>query len=252
MEFISLFEEFDPTIKPDNESFKKLVKTIKFLEGKKKILFLTTSNRGDYAVKELDEVPKSTQLARILQDYLGHSKCDLIEVPELKIYRCEGNVSHREGNSCGVKAAKLADKKKNPSGNHRCWASFNNEDDELWKISSKLLEADAVVFWGSVRWGQMNSLYQKLIERLTWLENRHSTLKESNLLKGISAGLICVGQNWRGKEVIEVQKEVLKFFGFDVQPDLSWNWQFTLDKNDEKQSSYKKSGESFDEAFHLD
>lgn len=252
MEFISLFEEFDSNIKEDNESYKKLVKSVKFLEGKKKILFLTTSNRGKWAAKELEEVPKSTKLARIIQNYLGSSKCDLIEVPDLKIYPCEGNVSHTEGNSCGVKKSKLEDKDKNPSGNHRCWASFNNEDDELWKISLKLLESDAVVFWGSVRWGQMNSEYQKLIERLTWLENRHTNLGESNILKKISAGLICVGQNWRGKEVIEVQKKVLEFFGFNPAPELFWNWQFTMDKNDETQKSYKQAGKDFDATFHLD
>ena len=251
MELSVLLEEFDPNIKKNDKSYKNLVKTVAFLETKKKVLFLTTSNRGEWAIKELKEEPKSTKLAKAVQNYLGQSKCTLLEVPKLKIYPCEGNVSHNDGNSCGVSKAKLKDDEKNPSGNHRCWRSINNPDDELWKISKMLLECDAVVFWGSIRWGQMNSEYQKLIERLTWLENRHSTYKESNLLKEISAGIIAIGQNWRGKDVIDVQKQVLEFFGFDVKPELCWNWQYTENKLDESQKSYKDSSKSFGEVFEL-
>ena len=251
MELLNLLEEFDPNVKKDDESYKSLVKSVKFLEGKTKVLFLTTSNRGEWAEKELKEEPKSTKLAKAIQDYLGKSKCTLIEVPHLKIYPCEGNVSHGDGNSCGVLKAKLDDKDKNPTGNHRCWRSINNPDDELWKISKALFESDAVVFWGSIRWGQMNSEYQKLIERLTWLENRHTTFKESNLLENISAGVITVGQNWRGKEVVKVQKQVLEFFGFNVNSELCWSWQFSDNANDESQKSYKQAAKSFDKTFDL-
>jgi multimeric flavodoxin WrbA len=252
MKLSVLLEEFDPNVKKDDKSYKNLVKTVSFLETKKKVLFLTTSNRGEWAVKELKEEPKSTILAKSVQNYLGKSKCTLIEVPKLKIYPCEGNVSHKDGNSCGVVKAKLKDKDKNPTGNHRCWRNINNPDDELWKISKELFDCDAVVFWGSIRWGQMNSEYQKLIERLTWLENRHSTLNESNILSKVSCGIISVGQNWRGKEVIEVQKQVLEFFGFDVKSELCWNWQYTMNKMDETQKSYKNSSVEFNETFELD
>ena len=147
--------------------------------------------------------------------------------------------------------ASLKDKDKNPTGHHRCWRNINNPDDELWKISKELFESDAVVFFGSVRWGQMNSFYQKLIERLTWLENRHSTMGESNLLKNISCGVVATGQNWNGSNVIELQKSVLEYFGFDVQDDLCWNWQYTDNPKDETQRSYKKSGKDFNETFGL-
>jgi multimeric flavodoxin WrbA len=252
MKIIDLLEEFDPNIKKDDKSYKNLVKSVSFLETKEKVLFLTTSNRGGWAVKELDEEPKSTKLAKAIQSYLGKSKCTLIEVPELKIYTCEGNVSHFRGNDCGIKKASLKDKEKNPSGQHRCWRSINNPDDELWKISKELFESNAVVFFGSIRWGQMNAQYQNLIERLTWLENRHSTLGESNILKDISCGIIATGQNWRGKEVIDVQKQVLEFFGFDVKPELCWNWQYTENPKDETQKSYKNSGKDFNQTFELD
>jgi len=176
MNLTQLIEEIDPTLKKNDPSYKKLIKTVKFLEGREKVLFLTTSNRGGWAVKELNEEPKSTKLAKAIQSYLGKSKCTLIEVPDLKIYACEGNVSHMKGNECGLLKASLKDKDKNPTGHHRCWRSINNPDDELWKISKELFESDAVLFFGSIRWGQMNAIYQNLIERLTWLENRHTTL----------------------------------------------------------------------------
>jgi len=251
MKLLNLIEEIDPTLKKDNIHYKKLMDTVKFLENKEKILFLTTSNRGEWAKKELKEQPKSTRLAMAIQSYLGDKKVTLIEVPDLKIYSCEGNVSHMGGNQCGLKKASLDDKEKNPTGHHRCWRNINNPDDELWKISKVLFESDTVLFFGSIRWGQMNAIYQNLIERLTWLENRHSTLGESNLLKDISSGVIAVGQNWNGKDVVEIQKNVLTFFGFDVRKELSWNWQYSEDSKDESKESYKKSGKDFLKTFEL-
>ena len=251
MKLINLIEEFDPKLKKDDQSYKNLVNTVKFLEGKKKILFITTSNRGEWAMKELKEEPKSTKLAKTIQSYLGKSKCTLFETINLQIHHCEGNVSHFDGNSCGVKKSMLDDKEKNPTGQHRCWRSINNPDDELWKITKVLFESDAVVFFGSIRWGQMNAQYQNLIERLTWLENRHNTLGESNIIKDISCGVIATGQNWNGKEVINTQKQVLSFFGFDVKDELSWNWQFTENSKDETQKSYKQSGKDFNDTFEL-
>jgi multimeric flavodoxin WrbA len=251
MELAKLLEEIDPNLKKDNPHYKKLIKTIKFLEKKEKILFLTTSNRGGWAAKELKEKPKSTLLAESIVKYLGQTKCKLIEVPELKIYACEANISHMRGNDCGVLKAALKDKTKNPSGHHRCWRNINNPDDELWKISKELFDSDCVMFFGSIRWGQMNAQYQNLIERLSWLENRHSTLGESNVLKDKSCGIIAVGQNWRGSDVIKVQKQVLTFYGFDVKDELCWNWQYTDNYKDETNASYKKSGKDFMDTFEL-
>src|SRR3989344_1470966 len=149
--------------------------------------------------------PKSTSLAVLIKKKLG-KKVVLIDVSKLKIYACEGNVSSSKGNNCGVEGAVLKDKIKNPTGYHRCWASINNKDDELWKISRAIFESDAVVFFGSVRWGQMNGIYQKLIERLTWIENRQSTLGEKNIVRNIDVGLIITGQNWNEENVLKTQK----------------------------------------------
>jgi len=230
----------------DKKSMSKLEKTIEFLDTKKKVLLLTTSNRweGD------KEVPKSSLLAKAIKKSLG-DKITILDVPKLKIYPCEGNVSTKDGNKCGLKDAMLKSKTKNPTGDHRCWASINNPDDELWKVSKELLESDAVLFFSSVRWGQANVFYQKLIERLTWLENRHATLKEDNIIKNINSGFICVGQNWNGENVVETQKEVHKFYGFKVDKKLYWNWQYTQDVNDETAKSYKDSFSKFEGDFNL-
>ena len=150
-----------------------------------------------------------------------------------------------QGGEMRIFTSMSQDKKKNPSGDNRCWASINNPKDELWKISKELFESDAVIFFSSVRWGQTNMFYQNLIERLTWIENRHATLGESNLVKDIETGFICVGQNWNGENVTETQKEVHGFYGFKQNNDLYWNWQYTKDVNDETQKSYKDSHKKF-------
>jgi multimeric flavodoxin WrbA len=226
---------------------KKIEDTVKYLKNKKKILFITTSNR----YKEEGEKPKSTVLAYLLSKEIGEDKVTIIDAPELKIYNCEGNVSRVDGNQCGVKEALLKNTKKNPSGYHRCWASFNNPDDELWKISKELFESDVVIFFGSIRWGQMNAYYQKLIERLNWIENRRTTLGEENIIKDIEAGIIITGQNWNGEEVLKTQKKVFEFFGFKVTDKISWNWQYTSDVLDESKESYLKSPKKFEQIFKI-
>ena len=226
-----------------SEAYKSLDKTLKILKKKDKVLLLTCSNRFNWDEDNID-IPKSTIIGNYLLEELG-DKATLIDVPELQIFACEGNVSRKEGNSCGIKKALLENKTKNPSGFHRCWANINNKSDELWKITKELFESDAVVFFSSVRWGQANMYYQKLIERLTWIENRHATLGESNIVENIESGFICVGQNWNGESVTEVQKKVHEFYGFKTNDDLYWNWQYTKDIYDETQSSYKKAFNKF-------
>ena len=226
---------------------RKYKKTIDYLRTKNKVLLLTTSNRWS---GHKDDVAKSTQLAYKIQDLLGKEKITVIDTTKLNIFPCEGNVSSKWGNHCGTKDSVLKDKEKNPSGYHRCWASINNKNDELWKITKELFESDCVVFFASVRWGQANGYYQKLIERLTWIENRHSTLGEKNVVKDIEAGFIAVGQNWHGKQVVETQRAVLGDYYKFITPDqLFWNWQFTQDDEDETKRSYDKAIKVFDKTF---
>jgi len=225
---------------------KRLDEILQYLKNKKKILFITTSNRW----RGLKQEPKSSMLADYLASKLG-KKVTIIDASKLKIYECEGNVSDLRGNRCGLKESVLKNKTRNPSGCHRCWASVNNPDDELWKISRELLKSDCVLFFSSVRWGQTNSVYQKLIERLDWLENRHTTLLEDNLLKDIDAGLIILGHNWNSLRVLDMQRQVLGFFGFKTPSLLFLNWQYTNNYLDESQESYKKAPARFLKDFGL-
>ncbi len=215
------------------DSLKKLYNYLKKNKNKK-ILFLTTSNRwsGD------KELPKSSIIADEIIKKLGPDRIELINVSKLKIFPCEGNVSTKRGNTCGLKDAKLDDKEKNPTGHIRCWASLNNKSDEMYKVANAIFEADIVIFFGSIRWGKMNAIYAELVERLTWLENRHNTLGESNLLKDKEAGIIAVGHNWNGEEAVKLEKQVLGFFGFKTPDVLSFNWQWTKDKFDESKKGY--------------
>ena len=221
---------------------------VEYLSNKNKVLFLATSNRWEGS----KEIPKSTLLAMDIKSRLDETtEVNLLEIPKLKIYPCEGNVSGVEGNNCGIKDSLLKDTEKDPSGNHRCWASLNNGDDELWKVTKELFESDAVVFFISVRWGQANAFYQKLIERLNWIENRHTTLGEDNIVSGIDAGCIIIGQNWNGEQVLETQKQVYEFYGFNVPDEMSLYWQFTQDSNDETQESYKEAPKVFGREFEI-
>jgi multimeric flavodoxin WrbA len=235
-DFLLIEEKFDDSL---------LLKTIEYLNKEKKVLFLTTSNRPPKS----DDTPKSTQLAKHIQTRLGFEKCNIIDVTELNIYHCVGNVSSKNGNECGVKEANLKNKEKNPTGYHRCWVSYSHKDDDLWKITKSLFESSAVVFFGSIRWGQLNAYYQKLIERLDWIENRHTSLKENNIVKNIKAGVITIGQQWNGNQVVETQKQVLDFYGFKVPEELSWHWQYSDNPNLETLESYKSAIKTFNKIF---
>ena len=225
------------------DNLKKLYNYLKKNKNKK-ILFLTTSNRWE-GEKEL---PKSSIIADELRKKLNN--CDIINVSKLKIFPCEGNVSNHKGNGCGVKDALLKGTK-NPDKFIRCWASINNPTDEMYKVANAIYDADIVIFFGSIRWGKMNAIYSQLIERLTWLENRWTTLGESNLLKDKEAGVIAVGHNWNGKESVKLEKDVLDFFGFKTPQELSFNWQFLKDSKDESKKGYKEEYSKFLKDFNF-
>lgn len=206
------------------------------LKNKENIVFITTSNRWG------NEISKSTQLALKIASELKN--IEVIDATKLKIYDCEGNVSTEKGNNCGVKESSV-------KGDYRCWVGINHKDDELIKIAEAIFKADYVIFFTSIRWGKANAIYSRLIERLTWLENRHSTLGESNLLKDKYSGLICIGQNFNGKEALELEKKVHQFMGFKIDSKLYFSWQFTTDAKDEKLSSYKKAVVDFNKEFDI-
>lgn len=229
-------------------NLKVLKNTIKELEKYKKVLLLTCSNRGEEVSKT--QLPKSSILARVIHNNLDNST--IIDVTKLKIYPCEGNVSRMDGNVCGIKEALLDDPEKNPSGYHRCWASVHNPDDELWKVSKELFESDCVVFFASVRWGQANMFYQKLIERLNWINNRFIPYGEENIIKNTSSGFIIVGQHKYGDDITELQYNNHEYYGFKVNKKLYWNWTAeNIEYNDETLEGYIESYPEFLKDFKL-
>jgi len=232
-----------------NANFKNIDRTIEILKDFKKVLFLTCSNR--YSEIEEKQTPKSTILAEVIAENLDN--VTLINVPDLKIYPCEGNVSREDGNKCGIKEALLKDEEKNPSGYHRCWASLHNEDDELWKISKELFESDCVIFFASVRWGQTNMFYQKLIERLNWINNRFIPLGEDNIIKDISSGLIIVGQHEYADKICKFQYEVHDYYGFKPNKELYWYWMAeNIDYEKETLKGYLESYPKFYKNFKIE
>lgn len=222
------------------------------LSAHKKVTFVTTSNRSPY-VEEKGESPKSSQLAKHIQRKLEERgiKVELIDAAKLTIHNCLGCVSEINGNHCGSKDSEVKDKEKNPNGLLRCWASHDFDDDELWKISKSLFESQAIIFFGSQRWGNVNAIYQKLIERLDWIENMHSCYGDKNSVSEIEAGLVLIGQNWRVRESLEVQQKVLEFFGFKTPSELFLGWQYTRDIYDESEQSYLNAPNTFEQSWNM-
>jgi multimeric flavodoxin WrbA len=229
-------------------NYSSLVRTIDELSRFKKVLFLTCSNRYGQILKTQD--PKSTILAKVMANKLDN--VTIINVPDLNIYPCEGNVSREDGNRCGIRAATLKDDEKNPTGYHRCWASIHNPDDELWKVSKELFESDCVMFFASVRWGQANMYYQKLIERLNWINNRFVPLGEDNVIKNIESGFMIVGQHYGGEPIAENQMAMHDYFGFRVNPALYSYWQAEdINFDDETLRGYLESYPRFYSDFRI-
>src|SRR5262245_12605707 len=220
---------------------------VKYLEARNNILLLTTSTR--YREHPWD-IPKTTQLALRIKKHLKQKgrRVTVLDVASLTIYPCEGNISAARGNNCGVLEAKLRDKGKNPTGQHRCWASINNKDDQLYKISRELLKSQVVVFFVSVRWGQTNSVYQRLFERLSWIENRVTSLEEKPIpqLKKLEAGIVLFGHNWNDEQVLKTQKQNIEWFGWKTPGALSFNWQYTKDSDEESLESYSDAVAEFE------
>lgn len=226
---------------------------MRYLETKNDILLLTTSNR--YGAHTWD-IAKTTQLAFRIKNHLTHARrrVTLLDVATLTIHTCEGNISGGRGNNCGVPEAKLRDHRKNPTGHHRCWASINNKDDQLYKVSRALFRSKVVVFFVSVRWGQTNSVYQRLFERLSWMENRVTSLGEAPIpqLKRLEAGIVLFGHNWNDDQVLKTQKQNFAWFGWKTPAALSFNWQYTTDAEEESPESYLGAIEEFGSLLQLE
>ena len=228
------------------------LRLVRYLETKNDVLLLTTSNRY---IQHAWDIPKTTQLAREVEEQLKQrgKRVTLLDVAGLRIHTCEGNISGGRGNNCGVRDAKLRDKRKNPTGHHRCWASINNKDDELYRVSRLLFRSQAVIFFVAVRWGQTSSVYQRLLERLSWIENRVTSLGERPIpqLRKLEAGIVLFGHNWNDQQVLRTQRKNFEWFGWKTPDALSFNWQYTRDAEEESRESYCDAIEEFKELVQI-
>jgi hypothetical protein len=186
---------------------------------------------------------------KLYDDSRDVAMATVMDITKMKIWNCEGNVSNKKGNTCGVKASAIDHD--NPTGNIRCWASLNHKEDEFHKVANAIFEHDAVIFFISTRWGQTNAFYQKLIERLSWIENRHTTLGETNIVGDKIAGCVVIGHNWNSENIVENQMQVYRWFGFQVPRECSFNWQWTSDVTDESAEGYKQDPIDFAADFKL-
>lgn len=220
---------------------------IQHLESRKRVLLLTTSTRY---TRHTWDIAKTTQLARWIRARLKREgkHVTLLDVAQLKIHVCEGNISGGRGNNCGVLEARLRDSGKNPTGQHRCRASLNNRDDQLHKFSRELFRAQAVVFFVSVRWGQTNSVYQRLFERLSWIENRVTSLGEEPIpqLQKLEAGIVLFGHNWNDEQVLKTQIQNFSWFGWKTPAALSFFLQYSADAEKESLESYRGAVAEFE------
>jgi hypothetical protein len=64
--------------------------------------------------------------------------------------------------------------------------------------------------------------------------------------------MILLGQNWRVQESLEVQQQVLEFFGFQTPEELFMGWQFTRDVMDEEQKSYQEAPNTFEQSWGVE
>ena len=75
----------------NKELIEKIEKSLNFLFKKKKILFITTSNR--WSGEKAGDMAKSTKIAHLMKEKLKHSQVEILDISKMKIYPCEGNVS---------------------------------------------------------------------------------------------------------------------------------------------------------------
>jgi hypothetical protein len=90
-------------------------------------------------------------------------------------------------------------------------------------------------------------IYQRLYERLSWIENRVSSLGEQPIrqLRRLQAGMVVFGQNWNDARVLKTQKQNFQWFGWKTPAALSFYWQYTTDADEESPESYLGAVEEF-------
>lgn len=127
------------------------------------------------------------------------------------------------------------------AGAYRCWAhklSHENPSayggrDEMGVLYDGFLWADTVVFATSVRWESHSAILQKIIERMTTLQNRAVVYGEPNPLSGKRCGVVVTGHNAKAQSVASHLLEVFQWLGFDTAFFSQLVWQRTQNLHSE-------------------
>jgi hypothetical protein len=95
--------------------------------------------------------------------------------------------------------------------------------------------------------------YQRLFERLSWIENRFTTLGEAPIpaLRKLEAGMVLFGHNWNDRQVLATQKKNFGWFQWKTPAALSFYWQYTARAEEESQASYRDARAQFGELVQL-
>jgi multimeric flavodoxin WrbA len=121
------------------------------------------------------------------------------------------------------------------AGKYRCWAHKLSHDDpeafggadQMGVLYDGFAWADIVVFATSVRWESHSAILQKVIERMTTLQNRSTVYGERNPLAGKRCGVLVTGHNAKAQSVASHLIEVFQWLGFESCFFYQAVWQFT-------------------------
>jgi len=131
-------------------------------------------------------------------------------------------------------------------GPARCWASINNKDDQLYKVSRELFKSQAVSS-SSPSAGTNQQRVSAPLRAPQLDRDRVTSLGEAPIpqLKKLEAGIVLFGHNWNDEQVLKTQRQNFKWFGWKTPAALSFNWQYTGDAEEESLESYLGSIEEF-------
>lgn len=127
------------------------------------------------------------------------------------------------------------------AGKYRCWAhklSHENPNqyggrDQMGILYDAYDWADIVVFGTSVRWESHSAILQKVIERMTTLQNRNVVYNEPNPLNSKRCGVVVTGHNSMSQKVAAHLLRVFEWLGFTTTIYNQVDWQPSLNIHSE-------------------
>lgn len=121
------------------------------------------------------------------------------------------------------------------AGKYRCWAHKLSHDtpseyggkDQMGSLYDAYDWADIVIFGTSVRWESHSAILQKIIERMTTLQNRDVVYGERNPLQDKRCGVVVTGHNSMAQNVAAHLLRVFEWLGFTTNIFYQIVWQNT-------------------------